>query len=152
MFLFATTHFAYQKSAAARKHRSTAARQLVAAIDRANPDGLPVIIGGDFNSGAHRNSGNGVYRALLAAGYIDPLVKSKKLGAAEKRINANLKTVHKMTRRAPRDSWAPMIDHVFVSKMRVAEWETVARLDNAGRFVGTIPSDHNLVRVTVYLP
>jgi hypothetical protein len=36
--------------------------------------------------------------------------------------------------------------------MRVAEWETVARLDRSGRFIGTIPSDHNMIRLTVYLP
>ena len=36
--------------------------------------------------------------------------------------------------------------------MRVEEYEVVMKLDANGRFVGVIPSDHNLIRATVYLP
>jgi hypothetical protein len=36
--------------------------------------------------------------------------------------------------------------------MRVSEYEVVAKLDGSGRFVGTIPSDHNMIRATIYLP
>ena len=43
-------------------------------------------------------------------------------------------------------------DYIFVSPMRVAEWETVVSVDAAGRFTSTPPSDHNLIRATVYLP
>ena len=51
-----------------------------------------------------------------------------------------------------RDASAPMIDHMFVSPMRVKEWETVAKLDGRGRVIGTIPSDHHMIRLTVFLP
>lgn len=151
-FIFVNTHFVYQKSASAYRSRTSAAQQLVQMIERVNTDGLPVVIVGDFNSGALRNSGNGVYRTITGAGYLDPLVGTDRLGTAEKRVRAELKTVNGYRRKAPVDRTAPMIDHVFVSKLRVAEWETVARLDRSGRFIGTIPSDHNMVRATVYLP
>ena len=36
--------------------------------------------------------------------------------------------------------------------MRVTEYEVYARVDGRGRFIGTIPSDHNLVKVTLVLP
>lgn len=151
-FIFVNTHLVWQKSAKAKAWRTGATRQLVAMVRRVNPNGVPVIIGGDFNSAGYRTSGNGVYRTITGAGYLDPLVRTGKLGAAEELVRSDLKTVTKMSRRAPRDRWAPMVDHLFVSRMRVEEWETVARLDRSGRYIGTIPSDHNMIRVTVYLP
>ena len=41
---------------------------------------------------------------------------------------------------------------MLTTPMRVSEWETVARLDSADDFVGIIPSDHNMLRMTVHLP
>lgn len=151
-FIFMNTHFSPGDSGSVRAHRTSAARQLVDTIARINADGLPVVIVGDFNAGGYRTSGNGVYRTITGAGYIDPLVKTGKLGQAEKIVDADLKTVNGMRRVAPRRSSVPFIDHIFVSRMRVSQWQVVANLDGAGRFIGTIPSDHNLVRATVYLP
>lgn len=151
-FVFANTHFVYQKSRAAYAHRTSAARQMVDMLTRVNPSGLPVVFAGDFNSGGYRTSANGVYRTIRGAGYVDPLGGTNSLGSAEKRINTDLKTVNAYARRAPRNPNAPMVDNIFVTPMRVKEWETVARLDNAGRFIGTIPSDHNMIKATVFLP
>lgn len=151
-FFFMNTHFLPQEGAKAKRLRASAARQMVATVKRANTEDLPVVIVGDFNSGGLRNSANAVYRTFTGAGYIDPLVRTRKLGAAEKLIRTELKTVNKLRRTAPRDSTAPMIDHIFVSRMRVSEYEVVAKLDRSGRFVGTIPSDHNMIRATIYLP
>jgi endonuclease/exonuclease/phosphatase family metal-dependent hydrolase len=150
-FLFMNTHFLPQNGAHAKALRASAARQMVATINKVNVDNLPVVIVGDFNSGGNRDSSNAVYRTFTAD-YIDPLVNTGKLGDAEQRIRTYLKTVNKFKRTAPRDTTAPMIDQIFVSSMRVAEYEVVAKLDSAGRFVGTIPSDHNMIRATVYLP
>ena len=44
------------------------------------------------------------------------------------------------------------LDYILTSRMRVSEWETVAAMDANGSFIGRIPSDHNLIRATVYLP
>ncbi|MFT4108567.1 fibronectin type III domain-containing protein [Propionicimonas sp.] len=150
-FLFVNTHFAVFSSKV-KAHHTAAARQMVAMLERVNTGNLPVVIVGDFNTGLYRTSGNGVYRTITGAGYIDPLVRTGKTGAAQKLVNADLKTYNGGSRKAPKDRWARMLDQIFVSKMRVAEWETVARLNGAGRWIGTIPSDHNMVRATVYLP
>ncbi len=151
-FVFVNTHLAYQKTAAASRWRTSAAKQIVALIDSVNTANLPVIIGGDFNTGAPRNSSNGVYRTLTGAGYLDPLVRTGKPGAAKKLVQANLRTVNSMSRKAPLNPNRNVIDLLLVTPMRVAEWETVAKLDGSGRFVGTIPSDHNLIKITAYLP
>ena len=44
------------------------------------------------------------------------------------------------------------IDYMLTTPMRVSEWRTVAELDADDNFVGVIPSDHNMIRMTVYLP
>jgi endonuclease/exonuclease/phosphatase family metal-dependent hydrolase len=151
-FVFVNTHFAYQKTAAATRWRTSAAKQMVELVDSINTDKLPVIIGGDFNTGAPRNSSNGVYRTFTGAGYIDPLARTGELGAAKKLTQAHLRTVNSLSRKAPMNPNRNVIDMLLVTPMRVAEWETVARLDGSGRFVGTIPSDHNLIKITAYLP
>lgn len=152
-FMFVNTHFAPRTSSASDGHRVSAARQLVAAVKQANTDNLPVVVAGDFNTGKNRTSSNRVYTTIVGGGYRDPLATgSGRLGHAEKTIRANVKTVNRYRRVAPRDSFAPMVDHIFVSPMRVKEWEVVARLDSRGRFIGTIPSDHNMLRATVVLP
>jgi endonuclease/exonuclease/phosphatase family metal-dependent hydrolase len=152
-FLFVNTHFVPRTSRASDPHRVSAARQLVALLKRVNTNGLPVIIAGDFNTGMNRQSSNRVYTTIVGGGYRDPLATApKKLGHAEKTINANLKTVNRYRRVAPRDAFQPMVDYIFVSPMEVKQWEVVARLDKSGRFIGTIPSDHNMLRATVVLP
>jgi len=58
-------------------------------------------------------------------------------------------------RQAPgHKSWGlgSYIDYIMTTKMRVSEWETVARVSKKGTFVGTIPSDHTMIRATVWLP
>lgn len=151
-FVFINTHFVTSKVRNRFPARTAAAGQLVRVAKTVSQGRLPVIIAGDFNSAGYRNSSNGVYRTITGAGYVDPLIVADRLGSAEKRINADLKSVNKYARQPRRDASAPMIDNVFVSPMRVAEWETVAKLDGNGRVIGTIPSDHNMIRLTVYLP
>lgn len=151
-FVFLNTHFITSKARSRFGPRAAAAGQMVRLANSVSQGKLPVIIAGDFNSAGLRNGSNGVYRAFTGGGYIDPLVRSGRLGAAKNLVNADLKTVNKGARQPRRDASAPMIDHIFVSPMRVAEWETVAKLDASGRYIGTIPSDHNMIRLTVYLP
>lgn len=152
-FIFANTHFTPGRSGSVRAQRASEARQAVAALKAINRDGLPVIFVGDFNGAGYRNKSNAIYATITGAGYIDPLVRAKRrLGAAEKVVDGNLTTSNGLNRTAPRRSNPPFLDHIFVSPMRVSQWQVAAKLDSAGRFIGTIPSDHNLVRATVYLP
>lgn len=151
-FIFVNTHFTPGRGGSVARHRAAAAQQLTAAVQAVNVDDLPVIIGGDFNAVGHRNPSSAIYRTITGAGYIDPLVRSGALGQAEKLVNANLKTANNLMRTAPRRPDPPFLDHIFVSPMRVSQWQVAAKLNGAGQFIGTIPSDHNMVRATVYLP
>lgn len=159
-FFFTDTHFLVGKNAKAYQIRKSSANQLVSLIARENPEKLPTLIVGDFNSHKFHNPDNAPHRIITQAGYLDPLDNiddwrsTTERGVAERRINSALFTANEYKRKAPRKWYTTgvMVDQIYVSPMRVAEWETVAKLDSAGRFVGVIPSDHNMIRVTVYLP
>lgn len=152
-FIFVNTHLVPSSDNKAEANRARSARQIVAMVKKVNREDLPVIILGDFNTHRRAGPGNGVWDAMTDAGYLDPLLaKEGTLGSAEEKIRPTMKTFNGYRRKAPYNRNQLMIDRIFVSPMRVAEWETVAKLDSAGRFVGTIPSDHNMIRATVYLP
>jgi hypothetical protein len=98
---------------------------------------------------------------MTAAGFIDPLGNTYKAdmpsgsATAEKTVGAFYDSFNGFKRLAKaRNDYGngTYLDYIFTSKMRVAEWRTVVRVDSAGNFVGTIPSDHNMIRATVVLP
>lgn len=158
LFLFGDTHLEPKGFFALRARQTQA---IVSALNRLNPDRkMPTIMVGDFNAHKWDKDGNRPYRLMLAAGYIDPLGNSYRSRGStsgaivEKRIHTNYSSYNGFARRAPRFGYinGTYIDYIFVTKMRVSEWETVVRIDSAGRFIGTIPSDHNLIRATVWLP
>ncbi|PFG17831.1 endonuclease/exonuclease/phosphatase family metal-dependent hydrolase [Propionicimonas paludicola] len=160
-FFFVDTHFLQWKNAKGYKSRKSCAQQLVKIVARENPEKLPTIIVGDFNSHKFRKPDNAPHKIITRAGYLDPLDNidgwrgDGARGVAERRINENFFTINGFKRKAERAtgySTGVMLDQIYVSPMRVAEWETVVRTDSSGRFVGVIPSDHNMVRATVYLP
>lgn len=158
-FFFANTHFLAKQNKHDTASRKSGAQQLVKIIERYNTANLPTIIVGDFNSHKFRKPRNTPYDIITDAGYIDPLDnvdgwRGGPRGIAEKRINANLFTINLFKRKAMKGNYSTgvMLDQIFVTPMRVTEWETVARLDSSGRFIGTIPSDHNMIRATVLLP
>ncbi|HEY3340054.1 MAG TPA: fibronectin type III domain-containing protein [Propionicimonas sp.] len=158
-FFFANTHLLQKQNTHDYNSRKSSAAQLVRIVARNNPENLPTIIVGDLNSHKFRNPENAPYKIITAAGYIDPLDniddwRGGPRGIAEKRIDADLFTINLYKRKAMRGNYATgvMVDQIFVTPMRVSEWQTVARLDSSGRFIGTIPSDHNMIRATVYLP
>jgi endonuclease/exonuclease/phosphatase family metal-dependent hydrolase len=126
-----------------------------------NPDDLPMIAVGDWNSSRFEKPSNGPYDVYVKAGFVDPLGGRYKTHAprgatVEHKIHTWLNSSNGgWARTAPNHkSWGlgSYIDYILTTKMRVSEWETVARLDKKGRFVGTIPSDHNMIRATVWLP
>lgn len=159
-FFFTNTHFLVGKDKKAWGIRRNSAHQLISLIKKQNTAKLPTLIVGDFNSHKFTNPSNAPHQIITSAGYVDPLGniddwRSMALrGTAENRINAALYTANEYKRKAPRNWYTTgvTIDQIYVSPMRVTEWETVANLDSSGRFVGVIPSDHNMIRVTVFLP
>ncbi|GAA3580078.1 hypothetical protein GCM10022197_42240 [Microlunatus spumicola] len=143
------------------KIKNEQARVALAELKDHNPDDLPMIAVGDWNSSRFEKPSNGPYDVYVKAGFVDPLggrykTHKPKGATVEHKIHTWLNSSNGgWARKAPgHKSWGlgSYIDYVLTTKMRVSEWETVARLDKKGRYVGTIPSDHNMVRATVWLP
>ena len=164
-FFFLSTHLEpANDSGGSRKNYNTRRRQanaIVDIIERNNPEKLPVIAVGDFNSTKWEKPSNGPYDIMQDAGYSDPLgngyrTRSTAPGAfVEKRINTSYASYNMYTRKArnfPGQLTGSNPDYIFVTPMRVSEYETVVNVNSSGNWVGTIPSDHNMIRATVWLP
>ncbi len=158
-FLFGNTHLEPGGFASLRVAQTRVVVSKLKKLATANGD-LPVIVVGDFNSYKWSPGGNRPYDLMVSNGYLDPLGNTYRSrhsapGAfVEKRINTNYSTYNGFRRNAARFPYinGTYLDYIFVTRMRVSEWETVVDVDSQGRFVGTIPSDHNMVRATVWLP
>ncbi len=157
-FLFANTHLEPSSSFQSLRVRQTSA--ILSHLKALRGGSLPTIVVGDFNTHKWIAGGNRPYDQMLANGYLDPLGNSYKShwtapGAfVEKRIRTNYSTSNRFERKAPRLPYlnGTYLDYIFVTRMRVSEWETVVKVDARGNFVGLIPSDHNMIRATVWLP
>lgn len=156
-FFFADTHLEPNASFSARNRQT---RQVLATIDANNPRDLPTIVVGDFNSHKWTKPSNGPYDIMKAAGYVDPLGNSYRsttraaVGVVERRINTSYSSYNDYKRQPPRFGYTngTYLDYIFTTPMRVSEWETVVKVDGGGRFIGVIPSDHNMIRATLWLP
>ncbi len=156
-FVFADTHLEPNASYSARNRQTT---QMLATITANNPDRLPVIVVGDFNSHKWTKPANGPYNIMRSEGFVDPLGNAYRstthaaVGVVENRIRTNYSSYNDYKRQAPRFGYTngTYLDYIFTTPMRVSEWETVVRVDSGGRFIGVIPSDHNMIRATVWLP
>lgn len=164
-FFFTSTHLEKNPdssgSTAYYRLRRTQAGEIVKEIAKHNRQKLPVISVGDFNSNKFVSPSNAVYDTMTAAGLTDPLgnghrsTKTAPGATVEKRINTHFYSFNGYRRAAPqRADWVngSYIDYIFTTRMRVSEYENVVNVNASGNFVGTIPSDHNLQRATVYLP
>ena len=157
-FFFADSHLEVTKSA--YELRKAEAETAVRTIKARNTENLPVIAVGDLNSSRFADPSNAPYDAYRAAGFTDPIGNAAKTThavdpTAERMTQTWLNSFNGFARQAKGNrSWdnGSYIDYMLTTPMRVSEWETVARLDSDDRFIGTIPSDHNMIRMTVYLP
>jgi endonuclease/exonuclease/phosphatase family metal-dependent hydrolase len=131
--------------------------------------GLPVILGGDFNS---PRSGWGVntsalthLRRMYDAGFgdlllgdNDPSDPTLTTDRARTQPNTNAECASfngfvAAQRCEPAGTIGQQIDYLFASNdLAVKDWELVLDTDDQGNWIGTIPSDHNLLRATVTLP
>jgi len=147
--------------------------QSVAALTRLgelNSAGLPIVLAGDAASSRAEFGGNLPY-PVLTTQLVDPLggtsYNAPATAPAGTRINIAFNSVNKYDRVARR--YTPSgegydaaknsayngayNDYILVSpSIRIAEFEQVVDVDAYGRFVGVIPSDHNLIRATLWLP
>ena len=145
-------------------------RLLAVLSDRSLTRGLPVVLGGDFNSprsGAGANTSALTHLQRMAtAGFGDLLLGDHDPGdrtltvdqtRAQSATNAHCKSLNsfRVAQRCEDDPSlvGQQIDYLFAGNdLPVTSWEQVLDLDPAGNWVGTIPSDHNLIRATVTLP
>jgi endonuclease/exonuclease/phosphatase family metal-dependent hydrolase len=158
-FMFANLHTISADKYYSYKKKQ--AEKAVATVKAHNPSHLPMIAVGDWNSSRFEDPTNAPYDAFRKAGFVDPLggkynsTKTAPGATVEKRIRTWVSSSNRYTRKAPaHKTWVngSYIDYIMTTPMRVSEWETVARLDKSGNFVGRIPSDHNMIRATVWLP
>jgi endonuclease/exonuclease/phosphatase family metal-dependent hydrolase len=106
--------------------------------------GVPVVYVGDFNSDQYRHSVNAPVDVMRRAHVADAfsVAQSRKFG----RFN----TANNYKRRPPHNR--AHIDYVFAPQgVAVHSWRIELRLRH-GKFVGTIPSDHNPVVCTLGVP
>jgi endonuclease/exonuclease/phosphatase family metal-dependent hydrolase len=159
-FLFTSTHLEPNDGRKAWTARKRQAHAIVAASARLKGN-RPVISVGDYASTKWEKWGNAPYDVMQSAGYKDPLGNAfhshnSAPGAfVEKRIHTSYSS-YNMYKRSGRNFAGDLNgshnDYIFMTQMRVSEYEVVVKLDGAGRITGVIPSDHNLIRATVYLP
>jgi endonuclease/exonuclease/phosphatase family metal-dependent hydrolase len=170
-FFFGSVHLVPPENATSDAVRAAEWDRLLALLaDRSLTRGLPVVLGGDFNS---RRSGSGADTAALthlprmaAAGVgdtllgdLDPADPALTVDGTRPQTTAN---AHCMSLNAFRvaqrceddpNRVGQQIDYLFASNnLLVRMWELVLDLDAQDNWLGTIPSDHNLVRATVTLP
>ena len=175
-FFFGSIHLVPNETADSNAVRDAEWDRLIAVLaDPALTQGLPVVLGGDFNSsrsGSGSNTGAFTHLPQMATAgvpdlllgnnpkYADPDLKVADAQPAS--INANCMS-HNGFLVAQRCSEPTLvgqqIDYLFGSKeLTVKSWEQVldvdppANVDAPHSWLGTIPSDHNLIRATVTLP
>lgn len=140
--------------------RAQQARDVLAAIKAKNTASLPVVLAGDLASSRADNPTNAPYEVLTKGGLIDPLGNVKGSSTpvkptVETRINTNYYSFNGWARTARRTTTqinGVYVDYILTSPMRVSAWETVVNVDADNKFIGVIPSDHNLLKATVWLP
>ncbi|MGZ5367729.1 MAG: fibronectin type III domain-containing protein [Aeromicrobium sp.] len=158
-FFFADLHL--EPGSTYYSERSVQTQQAIAEIRAKNTESLPVIVAGDLNSTRYYTPTNDPYDRMVAYGLVDPLGQTYKSATisskatAENRIHANYNSYSNFNRAQKyygANENGSNLDYIFTSPMRTTEWETVVRLDSAGKLSGVIPSDHNMIRATVLLP
>jgi len=157
-FFFADSHLEDDKEL--YELRKTEGELAVQTIKARNSANLPVIAVGDWNSSRFADPSNAPYDAYIKAGFTDPIGNWANATravdpTAERTISTWLNSFNGFARHAKGyRSWdnGSYIDYMLTTPMRISEWETVARLDGDDNVVGVIPSDPNMIRMTVYLP
>lgn len=144
--------------AANNNARTIQATEIMALIKSKNPKNWPVVVMADLNS-SRNNTPNAPYDVFTKT-LVDPVGNASDTwhathpGYAEHRIDLAYNSVNAFERVARRTKFpvGTRIDYIFTSEgLRTSIAQTVVKLDDQGRFVGTIGSDHNLIRLTVHL-
>jgi endonuclease/exonuclease/phosphatase family metal-dependent hydrolase len=151
-FIFGSTHLTPGKKQGSNRRKQ--AHVVGQTLTKLRAGHVPAIVVGDFNSYDNLPGGNTIYAAIASHGFYDPLaqgaVATSTTTTAKKTIHTEYSSYNDYKRTPPRHG--TYLDYIFLTKMRVSEWETVVDATASGQFIGTIPSDHNMVRADVWLP
>lgn len=122
--------------------RASEMRTLMGALRSVNPDGVPVVLAGDFNSGTHRR-GDTVGPIVRGAGFRDSVE------VADRTQNAQVNTGSRRGDKAIMS--ADHVDHIYVSsEWGVPAWKQWASLSGT-TYVGPWLSDHNMIGAVLRL-
>ena len=148
--IFVSAHLTSGKSAQSDLLRQSETERLIAAVEQENPDGVPVIYAGDFNSNKSRPL-DAPAKVFKAAGYYD----SYDLASRLSRPNWNSAAGFSSAPEKPRTSykWGDHVDHVFVrpGSTYVGTWASPAAMTSSSKYDGPMPSDHKPVVVNIWL-
>jgi endonuclease/exonuclease/phosphatase family metal-dependent hydrolase len=156
-FFFVSTHLEPGANKVGR-HRSQA-NQILAEIAGQNPNNLPVIVVGDWAS-TRFSKNNTAHDVFVGAGFVDPLGNTRKqrtlaAAVAPSLINVRYSSLNNFKAKPQTLKHYAMgsyIDYIMVrGGVTPVEWETVLDLTSRGKFAGVIPSDHNMIKLTVQL-
>ena len=144
-YVFVSAHLSHGPSRAAARLRGRETRQLIARA-RTVADGLPTIFLGDFNSYRGAAGKDPPRREMARRGWVDTFDASATYSRPNvSSFNGWSRTVETL------EHWGGHIDRIFVpTSMGSTGWRVVAPTRNR-RYVGTLASDHNLVRTTIVL-
>ncbi|MCB0912165.1 MAG: hypothetical protein KDB60_11180 [Propionibacteriaceae bacterium] len=169
-FFFANTHLEPRKGARYYELRQNQTREVLAVVS-ARSQGLPSYVVGDFNSYKWSRVNDSKSRSVARdnaprrimldqGGFIDPLgnfdasMYTTQAAIVGNRIHTNFDSWNDYKRKAKHDDYVngTYLDYIFTSPgIKVPEWETVVRINKKNKFIGTIPSDHNMVRATTVI-
>jgi endonuclease/exonuclease/phosphatase family metal-dependent hydrolase len=139
-FWFVAVHFDHGNDATTDALRGDQAQAVVDGMAAVNPQNLPVIVGGDFNSSQTSNGHDSPHAAMLQAGYYNT-------AAAANTVNLQYNSVNNYTSQSPSPyGFGSMYDTIMTLGMPGAQ-----------RFEQVLtgspwPSDHNLVQADLRLP
>lgn len=142
VFYYVDVHLDNGKSKAANARRARETDRMLSQMALINDTGKPMIYGGDFNSGVHRDE-DAPGAKMRAAGFGDAELLTKNVK------NAQYNTGHTFSTSIP--SSGAHIDHFWLSpEFDVDSWEQLVRVTN-GRYTTPVVSDHNAVSAVVSL-
>jgi endonuclease/exonuclease/phosphatase family metal-dependent hydrolase len=140
-FWFVSVHLSHGNDAKTGDLRGRQTQALVEGIKQLNSDGLPVIVGGDFNSSQTAKGSDQPNRVMVAAGYYNT-------SAAARQVNLRYNTVNGYVSPEKPSNWGfgSCYDQVWTLNMPGAA--TFAQVLRSSPY----PSDHNLVYTDLRLP
>jgi endonuclease/exonuclease/phosphatase family metal-dependent hydrolase len=145
-FIFVSTHLWHAGGGAGDMQRKAETKRLVKlGSAAAKRRGIPIVYAGDFNSDPFKKHAFNAPAEVMSQHDI-----ADSYNVAQARDNASYNTANGYQTRPPRDG--ARIDYVYAPQgVGVGSWKMIMRLRH-GRFVGTIPSDHNPVVVSLSVP